>query len=81
MSFFPGKDPAPGDARASDAIEQVIVPRSIDLGDFRVNRARCPRRGRAWWDRSFFSIMLDRPCFVPAVASTCGHIRISGWRP
>ena len=39
MSFFPGKDPAPGDARASDAIEQVIVPRTIDLGDFRVNRA------------------------------------------
>jgi hypothetical protein len=39
MSFFPGKDPAPGDARASDAIEQVIVPRSIDLGDFRVHRA------------------------------------------
>ena len=39
MSFFPGKDPAPGDARASDAIEQVIMPRSIDLGDFRVHRA------------------------------------------
>jgi redox-sensitive bicupin YhaK (pirin superfamily) len=39
MSFFPGKDPAPGDARASDAIAQVIVPRSIDLGDFRVHRA------------------------------------------
>jgi redox-sensitive bicupin YhaK (pirin superfamily) len=39
MSFFPGKDPEPGDARASDAIQQVIVPRSIDLGDFRVHRA------------------------------------------
>jgi redox-sensitive bicupin YhaK (pirin superfamily) len=39
MSFFPGKDPALGDARASDAIKQVIVPRSIDLGDFRVHRA------------------------------------------
>jgi len=39
MSFFPGKDPALGEARASDAIEQVIVPRSIDLGDFRVHRA------------------------------------------
>ena len=39
MSFFPGKDPALGDARASDAIEQVIIPRSIDLGDFRVHRA------------------------------------------
>jgi redox-sensitive bicupin YhaK (pirin superfamily) len=39
VSFFPGKDPALGDVRASDAIEQVIIPRSIDLGDFRVHRA------------------------------------------
>ncbi len=39
MSFFPGKNPAHGDARASDVIQQVIVPRSIDLGDFRVHRA------------------------------------------
>jgi redox-sensitive bicupin YhaK (pirin superfamily) len=39
MSFFPGKDPNPGDARASDAIAQVIVPRSVDLGGFRVHRA------------------------------------------
>lgn len=39
MSFFPGKDPAPGDARASDLIERVIVPRSVDLGGFSVHRA------------------------------------------
>jgi hypothetical protein len=39
MSFFPGKDPAAGDARASDAIERVIVPRSVDLGGFQVHRA------------------------------------------
>jgi redox-sensitive bicupin YhaK (pirin superfamily) len=39
MSFFPGKDPALGDARASDAIEQIIVPRTVDLGDFTVHRA------------------------------------------
>lgn len=39
MSFFPGKDPAPGDALASDAIAQIIVPRSVDLGDFQVRRA------------------------------------------
>jgi redox-sensitive bicupin YhaK (pirin superfamily) len=39
MSFFPGKDPAPGDVRASEAIEQVIVPRSVDLGGFQVHRA------------------------------------------
>lgn len=46
MSFFPGKDPAPGDARASDAIEQVIVPRTVDLGDFQVHRALPSGRSR-----------------------------------
>ena len=63
MSFFPGKDPALGDARASDAIEQVIVPRSIDLGDFRVHRA-LPSAQPRWWGRSSSSTMPDRPCFV-----------------
>jgi redox-sensitive bicupin YhaK (pirin superfamily) len=46
MSFFPGKDPEPGDARASDAIEQVIVPRSVDLGGFQVHRALPSARSR-----------------------------------
>jgi redox-sensitive bicupin YhaK (pirin superfamily) len=40
MSFFPGKDPAPGNVAQCEAIAQVIVPRSVDLGDdFRVRRA------------------------------------------
>jgi redox-sensitive bicupin YhaK (pirin superfamily) len=39
MSFFPGKDPAPGDAPACEAIELMIVPRSVDLGGFTVRRA------------------------------------------
>ena len=39
MSFFPGKDPHLGDAPSSDAIEQLIVPRSVDLGGFQVHRA------------------------------------------
>src|SRR5271170_4932148 len=46
MSFFPGKDPALGDARASDAIEQIIVPRTVDLGDFEVHRALPSARAR-----------------------------------
>src|ERR1700739_649548 len=46
MSFFPGKDPVPGDARASDAIDQVIVPRSVDLGGFEVRRALPSARSR-----------------------------------
>jgi len=39
MSFFPGKDPVPGDAHGCDAIERVIVPRTSDLGGFFVRRA------------------------------------------
>ena len=39
MSWQPCPDPAPGDARACDAIEMVIVPRSRDIGDFEVRRA------------------------------------------
>src|SRR5216683_3027804 len=39
MSFFPAPDPKAGDALQSEAIAQVIVPRSVDLGDFTVHRA------------------------------------------
>jgi hypothetical protein len=39
MSFFPGKDPAAGDRYACEALEMVVVPRSVDLGDFTVRRA------------------------------------------
>src|SRR3981081_1943991 len=39
MSFFPAKDPALGDPRAADAIDLVVVPRSVDVGHFAVRRA------------------------------------------
>src|SRR5437870_6222250 len=39
MSFFPGKDPPLGDAHAADAIDLVLVPRSVDVGHFDVRRA------------------------------------------
>ena len=39
MSFFPGKDPPLGDAHAADAIDLVLVPRSVDVGHFAVRRA------------------------------------------
>jgi redox-sensitive bicupin YhaK (pirin superfamily) len=45
MSFFPGKDPRPGDAPSADAIDLVIVPRSVDVGHFAVRRA-LPHTGR-----------------------------------
>jgi redox-sensitive bicupin YhaK (pirin superfamily) len=39
MSFFPGKDPTPGDAFACDAIELMVIPNSKDVGGFEVRRA------------------------------------------
>jgi redox-sensitive bicupin YhaK (pirin superfamily) len=39
MSFFPGKDPEPGDAFACDAIETLIIPRASDIGGLEVRRA------------------------------------------
>lgn len=39
MSFFPGNDPAPGDAFACDAIELMVIPNARDIGGFEVRRA------------------------------------------
>ena len=46
MSFFPAQDPDPGDKRACDAIDQVIVPRTNDIGGFSVRRALPSARRR-----------------------------------
>jgi redox-sensitive bicupin YhaK (pirin superfamily) len=46
MSFFPAKDPVFGDVRSSDAIAQIIVPRSVDLGGLQVRRALPSARSR-----------------------------------
>lgn len=39
MSFFPGEDPASGDLRAADLIENLIIPRTSDIGGLVVRRA------------------------------------------
>jgi redox-sensitive bicupin YhaK (pirin superfamily) len=46
MSFFPGRDPAAGNARQCDAIAAIIVPRAVDLGDMTVRRALPSARSR-----------------------------------
>ena len=47
MSFFPGKDPVAGDKFSCDALANVIVPRTVDLGDgFSVRRALPSARTR-----------------------------------
>lgn len=39
MSWSPCPDPAPGDRAACDAVEIVIAPRAVDLGEMTVRRA------------------------------------------
>ena len=57
MSFFPGKDPHPGDATASDAIAQLIIPRTADIGGFSVRRALPTSRRRLVGPFIFFDRM------------------------
>jgi redox-sensitive bicupin YhaK (pirin superfamily) len=39
MSWSPYRDPVPGDRASTDAIEMLIVPRAVDLGEMEVRRA------------------------------------------
>jgi redox-sensitive bicupin YhaK (pirin superfamily) len=57
MSFFPAKDPEPGDAFSCEAIELVIVPRTADLGGFTVRRALPSTRRRMVGPFIFFDHM------------------------
>ncbi|SMF45867.1 pirin family protein [Neorhizobium sp. CSC1952] len=57
MSFFPGKDPVAGDAFACDAIENLIIPRTSDIGGFAVRRALPTRQRRLVGPFIFFDRM------------------------
>jgi redox-sensitive bicupin YhaK (pirin superfamily) len=57
MSFFPGTDPVAGDAFACDAIENLIIPRSSDIGGFSVRRALPTRQRRLVGPFMFFDRM------------------------
>ena len=57
MSFFPGIDPVAGDAFACDAIENLIIPRTSDIGGFSVRRALPTARRRLVGPFIFFDRM------------------------
>lgn len=57
MSFFPGTDPEAGDAFACNAIENLIIPRSSDIGGFEVRRALPTRQRRLVGPFIFFDRM------------------------
>src|SRR5918993_3394771 len=39
LSWSPCPDPVPGDRVSADAIEMLIIPRAVDLGEMQVRRA------------------------------------------
>lgn len=57
MSFFPGEDPEIGDKFTCDAIENLIIPRSSDIGGFAVRRALPTRQRRLVGPFVFFDRM------------------------
>jgi redox-sensitive bicupin YhaK (pirin superfamily) len=57
MSFFPGRDPEPGDAFASDQIELMVVANAKDIGGFEVRRALPTARRRIVGPFIFFDRM------------------------
>jgi hypothetical protein len=46
MSFFPGKDPTPGNAYQCEAVADMIVPRTIDIDGLGIHRALPSTRTR-----------------------------------
>ena len=57
MSFFPVRDPEPGDAFSCDAIEMMVIPNARDIGGFEVRRALPTARRRLVGPFIFFDRM------------------------
>lgn len=57
MSWSPCPDPVPGDAASVDAIDTVIVPRAVDLGEMTVRRALPSTKGQMIGPFIFFDQM------------------------
>lgn len=57
MSFFPARDPEPGDAFSCDAIELMVVANAKDIGGFEVRRALPTARRRLVGPFIFFDRM------------------------
>ncbi len=57
MSYFPVRDPEPGDAFSCDAIELMVVPNAKDIGGFEVRRALPTAKRRLVGPFIFFARM------------------------
>ncbi len=80
MSWSPCPDPTLGDRRAAAAIEILIVPRAVDLGEMTVRRA-LPSLKRQMVGPFIFFDQMGPVQFIAGQAWTCARIRTSGSRP
>jgi redox-sensitive bicupin YhaK (pirin superfamily) len=62
MSYFPVRDPEPGDAFSCDAIDLMIIPNSKDVGGFEVRRALPTAKRRLVGPFIFFDRMGPAVC-------------------
>ena len=65
MSWSPCPDPVLGNRRAADAIETLIVPRAVDLGEMTVRRA-LPSTKRQMVGPFIFFDQMARSCTATA---------------
>ena len=84
MSFFPARDPVPGDAFSCDAIELMLVARAKDIGGFEVRRA-LPSAQRQMvgpfiffdrWGRPIRAGRGDRRAAAPAYRARHRHLSV-----
>ena len=76
MSWSPCPDPTPGDVASVDAIETLIVPRAVDLGEMTVRRA-LPSAKRQMVGPFIFFDQMGPAEFLTDSASTCVPTRTS----
>jgi redox-sensitive bicupin YhaK (pirin superfamily) len=76
MSRHAVDDPRPGDARACDAIETIVVPRARDLGSFEVRRA-LPSAERQMVGPFIFLDQMGPSEFLLGPGWTCARTRTS----
>jgi redox-sensitive bicupin YhaK (pirin superfamily) len=77
MSWSPCPDPVPGDRVSADAIEMLIIPRAVDLGEMQVRRALPSAKRQMVGPFIFFDQMGPAQFLTGIRASTCVRTRTS----
>ena len=76
MSYFPVRDPEPGDAFSCDAVELMVVPNAKDIGGFQVRRALPTAKRRLVGPFIFFDRMGPAIMRAGEAMDVCPHPHI-----